>query len=407
MWWLILIFVPQKAKKAKVNTPPSLNILFVSSWYPSKLDATLGNFIERHAQALISEGHQVVVMHEISSHRIWFPAVEFDQQSGISVFHLFIPKLFRRWKLLRMMLAKKAMQKILADHFEPDIVHGHVLHPVGPLAVEVAKYVNRPLVFTEHWSGFQAANAHKLTSKMLRETQYTLRKCSRVMPVSEDLKRSMKSIGLEADYEVVYNVVDTALFNTHNTKRSGIFSFLHISNFIPELKNTEGIIDAFAALKKDLKDDQPVELVIAGDGDINRLKSYVKENHPQLDAVRFIGTLNYEEVARLMKRASCFVLFSNLENLPCVVAEAHCCGIPVIATNVGGLPEMVNSNNGLLVPPEDVTDLTNAMQKVRQNFSAFSGEAIAEEAGKNYSYPVIAGQFMKVYRESLGNHQSA
>ena len=67
------------------------------------------------------------------------------------------------------------------------------------------------------------------------------------------------------------------------------------------------------------------------------------------NAIQFTGMLPYEEVARLMRNSDAFVLFSLYENMPCVVLEALCCGLPVITSDVGGLKEVINQENGVLV----------------------------------------------------------
>src|SRR5690606_19604615 len=101
----------------------------------------------------------------------------------------------------------------------------------------------------------------------------------------------------------------------------------------------------------------PLRLVMVGDESDEELKRSANEIMPSSVEVVFRQNLPYHEVANQMKNAQCLVLFSNYENAPCVISEAHCTGIPVIATHVGGIPDMVNSENGLLIPPADVNAL--------------------------------------------------
>jgi len=100
--------------------------------------------------------------------------------------------------------------------------------------------------------------------------------------------------------------------------------------------------------------------------------------------------------------ASVLVLFSRYENLPCVIIEALSCGLPVIATDVGGVSELVNENNGLLVRSEDEKDLTESMNDVMNNYKNYDREQIAAQAGERFSYATIGKQFNELYMEVSG-----
>jgi glycosyltransferase involved in cell wall biosynthesis len=78
-----------------------------------------------------------------------------------------------------------------------------------------------------------------------------------------------------------------------------------------------------------------------------------------------------------MQQSHCFILNSTIENSPCTISEALCCGLLVITTAVGGTPEMVNETNGLLVPASNAAALTAAMQQVMENFNTYNRTQIA------------------------------
>jgi glycosyltransferase involved in cell wall biosynthesis len=102
-----------------------------------------------------------------------------------------------------------------------------------------------------------------------------------------------------------------------------------------------------------------------------------------------------------MQNADAFVLFSKHENFPCVIPEALCCGLPVVAANVGGIAEAIHTNNGVVVNSEDIVMLANALAKIMQNSSNFLNETIAKDAQRKYSNTVIGNQFIQLYKKMM------
>ena len=139
-----------------------------------------------------------------------------------------------------------------------------------------------------------------------------------------------------------------------------------------------------------------VELVMVGDTNTS-IRNFAKELGLTGSQVLFRGEIPYYEVAREIQEADCLVLFSNIENSPCVIGEALCCGLPVIATKVGGIPELVNEENSILIEPKDEKALVAAMQEMIARFSEFKHKKIAEKAQSRFSYPVAGKKFNEIY----------
>src|SRR5690554_1376813 len=289
-----------------------MDVIFVASWYPSKLHATNGNFIEQHARAVTKAGGNVRVVHMAYSNRILMPQVEMKIQNEIRVYHMLIPRVLENSMTAKGILFKKLVSRFDASDFHPKIVHGHVVYPAGELALFLSKHFQVPLVFTEHWSGYKSINADRFTKNIKRLTEEVLQNTDLIMPVSHDLGESMKAKGFRGNYAVVNNTVNTKIFYPSDRQRNEKFQFLHISNFEPRAKNTEGIIRAF--VRGNFKN---ATLTIAGDGDLEKLKGYAKSLDGDSSQIIFHGALEYSEVADLMRSSDCFVLFSNFENLPC------------------------------------------------------------------------------------------
>jgi len=108
-----------------------------------------------------------------------------------------------------------------------------------------------------------------------------------------------------------------------------------------------------------------------------------------------------------MKMASALVLFSRYENLPCVIIEALCCGLPIVATNVGGIKELVNLKNGKLVQSENEEELIRAMVCMIDEYNNFDKEQISLDARERFNYSTIGKQFHQLYQQVLpGTHKS-
>ena len=131
---------------------------------------------------------------------------------------------------------------------------------------------------------------------------------------------------------------------------------------------------------------------------------YLKEKVLAMDLVsitRFTGEISYPDVALEMQRASALVLFSRYENLPCVVLEALCCGLPVISSDTGGIKEAVDETNGVLVQSENEKQLSDAMNTMMNDYEKYNREKIAMMATERYKYKTIGRKFYELYDEVL------
>ena len=160
------------------------------------------------------------------------------------------------------------------------------------------------------------------------------------------------------------------------------------------LKNVRGILEAFKLL---IKQKSNVQLVMVGDREQAIMELAVNELQIPASFLKVLGEIPYKQVASEMQKSQCLILFSNIENSPCVIIEALSCGLPVIATTVGGIPELVDTSNGLLVAPRNNNELLTAMVRMLNNYSGYDQQKIAEHAASKFSYPVIGKKLDEVY----------
>lgn len=385
-----------------------MKVLFISSWYPSRVMPTNGNFIQRHAEA-IAKQCSVYSLHAVSDRNLKEGLdISEEEVNGVHTVIVYFPKAKKRvigiaayyFKIKNYLNALNAGYNIIERCFgKPDILHGNVLIPCGVFVKRLSSRLKVPYLFTEHWSGYLDTNKKKMSTLEKLVSRYVGNGAMYICPVSANLALSMKNIGINSRYRVIYNVVNENIFypkmmNNDSTKKR----ILHVSNLEDRPKNISGIIRVVAELVGKRND---FEVLIVGDGDIVPHMHYAEKLKIPKDVLSFKGEQTLGVIAELMRSAHALLLFSNYETLSCVIGEAHTVGIPVIATNVGGIPEIVDDTNGILVEPGNELQLSQAIEKLLDQYQKFNLKAIHDRAIEKYSIQHIASQYIKLYKESL------
>ena len=372
-----------------------MKILFISSWFPNKLEPTNGNFVQRHAEAVALK-HDVEILHTIGDFNQKETFV-FDDKiiNGLRTLVVYyknsknpIQNFLRRMKAYKMGFSK--MQK-------PELVHANVLHNNMLFAVYLKKKFKIPFVITEHWTAYQenASDAHGALWRFF--AKFIANQSSAVLPVSQNLKKGLLALGVKKPINVISNVINTEVFKLNvNEQKNSIFTFLHVSSLV-ERKNPDKIIRT----AKRLHDKGYQFQLSIGGNDPKNIQTQINE----LSASSYISTfglLTLEGVAKKMQESHALVLFSENETQGCVLVEANACGIPVISSNVGGVPEFVNEKSGILVKKDDEEDLYRAMEDVLlQKVKFESAENLHNEIKEKYSPKIIGDSFSKVYQKIL------
>jgi glycosyltransferase involved in cell wall biosynthesis len=162
------------------------------------------------------------------------------------------------------------------------------------------------------------------------------------------------------------------------------------------LKNVDGIISAFKKLIE-VNNLNDVQLVLVGKKENLYLENASKTGLLNKN-IFFKGEIAYADVAIEMQYAHCLVLNSKMENSPCVIGEALCCGLPVIATKVGGIPELIHLSNGILIEKNQNDILAESMLCMFNNYPSFNLLSIAEEASIKFSNNNVGLLHHKVYQ---------
>ncbi len=199
-----------------------------------------------------------------------------------------------------------------------------------------------------------------------------------------------------SNHHIVPNVVDINLFHPvpHHNETPKI---VHISCFENKSKNITGLIDSLKILE-----DRNIDFkcCFIGNGiDFEDIKNYSKKLHKQ-SSIIFTGVLEGKDLIDELATGDFLVLSSNYETQGVVLLKAFACGLPVVSTSVGGIPEIVNENNGLLVPPGDSVALADAIQIMLNKFSDYDTNTLRDIVSAGFSYQAV-GKFLDgIYKKT-------
>ncbi len=235
-----------------------------------------------------------------------------------------------------------------------DVVHCHQAHPVSAIASLVARVLRRPAVSTFHlWpppaSGFRGLSQSFFNrfQPMIGENVY----------VSEDTRHGISGLG-----SVIWNGVDGPLLRARLGDRNKLRGELGIESFALAFTGRKakikGYLDLLVAVRKLLDLGVDTRLIVTGDASPEEFP-FVQDSIRQLHLEPFVIDLgDRDDHLRYLSAADVMVLPSYREGFPMVLLEAMAAGIPVVASDVGGIPELVqDTQDGFLVSPGNVEKL--------------------------------------------------
>ena len=311
-----------------------MRILLVSQMYPGPADPDLGTFVAQVEEALRARGNEVDL-------------AVLDTRAG--------------GKLRYLTLARRAWRRRAS---RPDVVYAHFLVPAGLIAALTSR---APLVVTAH--GRDVRNVGAIPG-VAAATRFVVRRAATVVCVSEYLRRELETKVPEArgKTEVVSSGVDLERFHV-TPPPDGPPRYLCIGA-LADRKNVLRLADAFARQGAGT-------LTFAGDG---ALRPWL-EGRP---GITLAGRVPHDEIPRLIADSHVVCQPSLIEPLGQALLEAMACGRSVVGTRIGGPPEFVPPEAGILVDPLDVDALAEAMRAAasfpRPNAAAREAAALHDVA---------------------------
>lgn len=290
---------------------------------------------------------------------------------------------------------------------QADIVHFHVSERGSLyrklLLCAFAKLARKRVVFHLHSGNFEqfAARSGALTRTAIR---WFVGHADAAIGVSAACARVLNRFREKAtDARVIANSAAEAQREPReaNTATPAFRPYVAFAGRLSQQKGVGTLIDALALLAAQGDD---VDLFLAGEGDVEHWHAYAAARGVA-DRVRFVGWLDGADKARFIQRASVFCLPSRFEAFGIAVLEAMFHGVPVVATRVGGLVDLVDDGvTGCLVTPDDTGALADSLHDLVRNPALRErlGSAGRERAHRLYAIETITSQYVDCYREITG-----
>jgi glycosyltransferase involved in cell wall biosynthesis len=278
--------------------------------------------------------------HEMSrSQRVYFP-------------FFYVPGVLRSWNLYFLALSIIVCVFPLIKLLRAKVVMASWAYP-DAMACALLRPLCRFRLFIQCLGS--DVNVHSRIPRHRKQLARGFRQSEAVITVSEALAREVRDIEPSTRAVTIYNGVNFERFQIAEDKPQGK-RILFIGNLL-DTKGVHELIEAFAALGE-----KEATLDLIGDGPA---RAALERRIGELGLTSLVvlhGRVPHEQLAKLLPRYSVLALPSYSEGVPNVVVEALACGVPVVTTPVGGIPEVVQGDCGILVPPRDVKALAEGLQ---------------------------------------------
>ncbi|HUD73428.1 MAG TPA: glycosyltransferase [Terracidiphilus sp.] len=297
--------------------------------------------------------------------------------------------------------------RVLLPHvrsFAPDLIFSYFLYPDGYAALKIGKELGVPVVAMG--VGSDVHNIRDRFSAM--HTRTVLREADFLVAISGDLRKRMIAMGAPPEKtRAVVSGCDVSAFRPADRlearQKLGIDPAAKAVVYIGRMDVRKGLrelVEAAVSLHP-LRPDLHVYMV--GEGSDRPVIEDAIQTSNAASYIHALPECAFDGVAVWMAAADLVTLPSYMEGCPNVVLEALACGRPVVATNVGGIPEILSNECGCLVPPREPAMLAEALASVLDR--AWDAKAISAHGGR--SWEMVAGEVFEIFESIIAARQKA
>jgi len=302
-------------------------------------------------------------------------------------------------RIIQNFIIKQKLKTI--SEINPDIIHQHDYLSSIRLSKKLSE--KHRVIFTNHYGEYLYLKKTKLTNFIQR---YFLNHFDAIIASSKELLPEMKNC------HQVFNGVDTSIFREiSNEEKIKLKSKLKVEDKILFLcarrwAPTKGIIHLATALNLlDINVRKKIVLLFAGN-ESDDFQKYKLQVQSELDKcsnidIRYFGNIPHDKLSELINTSDVGIIPSLMEGISLFSIELISCGIPVIATNIGGNPEIVKDNiNGWLVPPGNPSKIAEEITRLVLKWPDSNLKIDTNEFRKLYSWNGITQQIVHIYNNN-------
>lgn len=393
-----------------------MNILGFTSLYPNNVCPNHGIFVkERLTRIAALPGVHVQIVSPVP----YYPPIGFGWRmsyrrvqkrefvDGIEVYHpryIMAPKIGMAIHGFLMALCSLPLVRRICREFPPDIVDAHFVYPDGFAGMLIGQYLGCPVVVTARGSDVNVCADLPIIRSLLR---LTLSRATYVISVSNPLAAKIGQLGIsQKKIRVIPNGVDSETFypsSKAEARKSISFEgnqklVLSVGNYTSN-KGMDLLVQALAYLRDSEGLDSLPILVLIGEGKEGLSLESLVINLKLTHNVRVMGPVPHYLLPKWYRSADLFCLASSREGCPNVILESLACGTPVVATRVGGIPDLVNSPDvGILTdrsPEAMAKAIIEALNKV------WDADLISQHVHRR-TWEHVAGQEYDVFKSAVG-----
>lgn len=371
-----------------------MKILHITNWYPSAPTPSSAPWIKEQIGALSFYAENTIFHVEIKKGPLKFLSGKNTDQSSYLV--LYIPlESWRVYEILSSVLVCLVLFKNINKKY--DLINFHIVYPNCSYLNLFRKWIKCKILYTEHWSGYHYNFNVKRTDKLQRIRKIFNTEIP-VIAVSSALAEDIRKFsGLNLSIRVVSNVVDTDIFNYYTKNNEGHNdSFFMISQW-KWPKDPFAVIEAWNTISAMFPD---IKLIIAGYGPQWEKMIRISQNHGLSGKIDFVGQLHSNEIAKIMNESIALIHISEYETFSVVCAESICCGTPVIASNVGGIKDFINHDNGILINNKK-REIIESVEFIIKNKKKYNRENISKDAVNKFNKKQVGYNYFKTINDCL------
>lgn len=396
-----------------------MNILFISGWWPTNDSPAAGIFVKEHALAISKYcSLTVFFLKEVKKSESWkdFPS-SFSEEveiinGNLKIISIAIYLRVRKFGLMNWQIS--TVLRHLYDKYNSinrfDIIHTNI--STTPISLYFLNNIHRysiPLVHSEHSSFFHTELydldlQDQKMAKLKYEKLFSKNGLKYLMPVSNQLGGVLNAYyGLPKNKIVkVPNVANDCFYYLNNNLNENGKIIITTAALWHYPKNPILFLEVLKIIKeKNIGYYNRIKINWIGEGvQMAEVGAFIHDYLTDLD-VDFLGMLTKNEIAKYFQKSNFFVHPTDAENLPCIIIEALCTGLPVLTANVNGCIELVDNSNGILFERQSRSDFYSKMIEMLESYTKFDKKNISQTATSKYSYDAVGKQIISIYKSAL------